>query len=120
MHALAEVGWFRRRSLSDRTGWNVLPRAAQAYVAVVTVAGLVLVTRFFPTSYPRLSLFAALVIFSCVTSLWKVTLPLALSSGSTLSVSYAADLMALILLGPHHAMVVAVIGAWTQCAFRSK
>src|SRR6185436_20136978 len=120
LRALAEVGWFRRKSLTDRTGWNQLPAAAQAYVAVVTVAGLVLVIRFFPTSYPRLSLFTALVVFSCVTSLWKVTLPLALSSGSTLSVSYAADLMALILLGPHHAMVVAVIGAWTQCAFRSK
>jgi PAS domain S-box-containing protein len=120
LRALAEVGWFRRQSLSDRTGWNMLPRAAQAYVAVVTVAGLVLVIRFFPSSYPRLSLFTALVVFSCVTSLWKVTLPLALSSGSTLSVSYAADLMALILLGPHHAMIVAVIGAWTQCSFRSK
>ncbi len=118
--ALAELRWFRRKSLSDHTGWDVLPRIARAYVAVVTVAGLVLLIRFFPASYPRPWLFAALVVFSCVTSLWKVTLPLALSSGSTLSVSYAADLMALILLGPHQAMVVAVIGAWTQCAFRSK
>ncbi len=40
-----------------------------------------------------------------------------LSSGSTLSVSCAADLMALMLLGPHQAMVVAVAGAWTQCTF---
>jgi len=118
--ALAELRWFRRKSLSDHTGWDMMPRIARAYVAVVTVAGLVLLIRFFPASYPRPWLFAALVVFSCVTSLWKVTLPLALSSGSTLSVSYAADLMALILLGPHQAMVVAVIGAWTQCAFRSK
>jgi len=22
LRALAEVGWFRRKSLSDRTGWN--------------------------------------------------------------------------------------------------
>jgi PAS domain S-box-containing protein len=89
-------------------------------VGLVTVAGLVLLTRFFPTTYPRPWLFAGLVIFSCVTSLWKVTLPLALSSGSTLSVSYAADLLALLLLGPHHAMVVAVAGAWIQCRCRSK
>ena len=37
---------------------------------------------------------------------------------STLSVSYASVLMALILLGPQAAMVMAVAAAWTQCTFR--
>ena len=120
LRGLAGWRWLQRRSVSDHTGWDVLPRAARIYVGLVTVAGLVLLARFFPTTYPRPWLFAGLVIFSCVTSLWKVTLPLALSSGSTLSVSYTADLMALLLLGPHHAMVVAVVGAWAQCACRSK
>jgi signal transduction histidine kinase len=55
-----------------------------------------------------------------VTSSWKVTLPMSLSSGSTLSVSYAADLMALLLLGPEAAVVVAVVGAWMQCTFKVK
>ena len=45
-------------------------------------------------------MFAALVGASCLTSIWKVNLPIPLASGSTLSVSYAADLMALLLLGP--------------------
>ena len=34
--------------------------------------------------------------------------------------SYAADLMALLLLGPRHAVIVAVAGAWTQCTFNVK
>ena len=45
---------------------------------------------------------------------------MSLSSGSTLSVSYAADLMALLLLGPRAAVVVAVAGAWMQCTFSVK
>jgi PAS domain S-box-containing protein len=112
----------RRRTepLPDRTGWNALPAAAQLYVAAVTLLGVVLMARFFPTTYSRPWMLASLIAFSCITSLWKVSLPLALSSGSTLSVSYAADLMALLLLGPDHAMVVAVAGAWTQCSFRAK
>ena len=43
-----------------------------------------------------------------------------LASGSTLSVSYAADLMTLLLLGPEAAMVVAVAGAWLQCTVKVK
>jgi signal transduction histidine kinase/CheY-like chemotaxis protein len=52
--------------------------------------------------------------------MWKVNLPIPLASGSTLSVSYAADLMTLLLLGPEPAMVVAVAGAWLQCTVRVK
>ena len=62
--------------------------------------------------------FAALTALSCLTSTWKVLLPLSLSSTCTLSVSYAADLMALMLIGPNEAMLVALAGAWTQCTFR--
>jgi len=108
------------RSVRDHTRWSELPITAQVYVAAVMAAGVGLLTWFFPTTYSRPWMFAGLMAFSCLTSLWKVTLPLPLTSGSTLSVSYAADLMALLLLGPHHAMVVAVAGAWTQCAVRAK
>jgi len=65
-------------------------------------------------------LFAVLLGIACITSTWKVTLPIALSSGSTLSVSYAADLMALLLLGPRQAMVIAVAGVVTQCTVNLK
>src|SRR5687768_11981679 len=93
------------QSRRDDTGWNALPRDAQVYVAVVIAAGGLLLGRFFPTTLPQPLMFAGLMILSCLTSVWKVTLPLSARSGSTLSVSYAADLMALLLLGPQQAMV---------------
>ena len=104
----------------DHTGWKALPPAAQVYVAVVIAVGALLMGRFFPTTSSQPLMFAGLVVFSCLTSVWKVTLPLSLSSGSTLSVSYAADLMALLLLGPQQAMVVAVAGSGTQCTFKAR
>ncbi len=54
-----------------------------------------------------------------MTAAFKVNLPLAKSS-STLSVSYAVDFTALMLLGPNEAMLVAVTSAWSQCTFRMK
>ena len=84
---------------ADRLAWEALSWPAQCYVAIVMVAGAATLVAFFPTTYPRPVLFAALMVLSCLTSLWKVNLPIATASGSTLSVWYAADLMALLLLG---------------------
>jgi signal transduction histidine kinase/ActR/RegA family two-component response regulator len=100
--------------------WRHLPRAAQVYVAAVIIVGGVLFVALLPRDLPQPFLFVALLAIACITSTWKVTLPIALSSGSTLSVSYAADLMALLLLGPRHAMVIAVAGAVTQCTVNLK
>jgi PAS domain S-box-containing protein len=80
----------------------------------------VLLVASFPTTVPRPVLFVCLLLFSCVTSLWKVTLPLPVSNGSTLSTSYAAALMALVLLGVEQAMVIGIAGVWTQCTIRVK
>ena len=85
--------------------WTQLPRIAQAYVLVVAVAGAYALAQAFPRTFPEPFLFLGLLIAACLTSIWKVTLPLPLTSGSTLSVSYAADLMALLLLGPKPAVV---------------
>ena len=104
----------------DPLAWHVLPRIAQIYVTLVIVAGAAGLAAWLPRTYPEPILFASLLLLACVTSAWKVTLPLSLTSGSTLSVSYAADLMALLLLGPQHAVIVAVAGAWMQCTFRVK
>ena len=101
-------------------GFRALPGGAQLYVAMVIAAGAGLVAAAFPLDFPRPLMFAVLLITSCLTSAWKVNLPLALSSGSTLSMSYAANLMALLLLSPREAMIVAVAGAWTQCTFSVK
>jgi signal transduction histidine kinase/ActR/RegA family two-component response regulator len=105
---------------ADPLAWNTLPRVAKIYVAVVLVAGAATLVSWLPRTYPDPILFASLLVLACITSAWKVTLPLSLSSGSTLSVSYAADLMTLLLLGPEAAVVVAVVGAWMQCTFKVK
>lgn len=129
-HSLSGAGYTnvftRKRSVvdvvrsRDATSWAALPRLAQIYVALVIAAGAVIVAAFFPATVSDPWLFGTLLLLSCVTSSWKVTLPLALTSGSTLSVSYAADLMALLLLGADQAMLIAVVGAWTQCTFNAK
>jgi signal transduction histidine kinase/CheY-like chemotaxis protein len=100
--------------------WRNLPRVSQLYVALVIVAGIWAFTEFVPLSFPQPLLFLTLFVAGCLTSMWKVNLPIPLASGSTLSVSYAADLMTLLLLGPEAAMVVAVAGAWLQCTVRVK
>jgi PAS domain S-box-containing protein len=101
-------------------GWQALPGAAQVYVATVILAGGYTLATSLPFHYPHPVMFAILLISACLTSAWKVNLPGSLSSGSTLSVSYAADLAALLLLGPEQAMIVAISGALTQCTFNVK
>ena len=99
----------------DNPGWSGLHRSARVYVAAVIAAGAGAVLASLPLTWPHPILFAVLLIASCLTSAWKVTLPIPVASGSTLSVSYAANLMALLLLGPRRALIIAVVGAWTQC-----
>jgi len=101
-------------------GWSRLPRAAQVYVAAVVVVGSYGLAACLPLDWPHSVLFAALLISSCLTSAWKVNLPISLASGATLSVSYAANLTALLLLGPRPAVIVAAAGAWTQCTLKVK
>ena len=126
MHASSATGHLRRVFLRGRHGrirdpqphdvmWHSLPRAAQLYVSAVIVLGAAVLAAFLPLAYPRPVLFAALLVLACLTSAWKVNLPIPLASGATLSPSEAANFMALLLLGPGHALVVAVAGVWTQC-----
>jgi signal transduction histidine kinase/CheY-like chemotaxis protein len=110
----------------DRVGsrgaltWAELSATTQIYVLAVTAAGVASGVAWFPPSFPRPWLFALLLVTSCLTSLWKLNLPIPLASGSTLSVSYAANLMALLLLGPEQALFIAILGAFTQCTVRVK
>ena len=100
--------------------WAELPWIAQAYVLVVGCAGAYALAQSFPRTLPNLALVVGLLFASCLTSLWKVNLPLPLTSGSTLSVSNAADVMTLLLLGPRYAVVVAVAGVLAQCTINVK
>src|SRR5712675_1006310 len=98
-------------------GWWALPPVAQLFVACVTAVGAYSTfTRMFEV-HPQPVLFFMLLATSCLTSAWKVNLRISPQSTSTLSVSYAANLAALLLMGPGPALMVAVAGAWAQCTF---
>ena len=94
-----------------------LSGGARLYVTLVILAGTGAAVYSFPRTPPDPGLLLLLVVASCVTSAWKINLPIPLASGSTLSVSYAANMMALLLLGPRLAVFVAVAGVLTQCTF---
>ncbi len=98
---------------------RALPSAAQVYIVTVIAVGAAVFAWTLP--HVRLDtpyLFLALLLMSNVTSAFKVALLAA--SGSTLSVSYAVDFAALLLLGPIPTTIIAVSSAWSQCTFRMK
>jgi len=105
---------------SGTLSWATLPISARAYVAVITTAGAVVIAYALLSARANPGVFVVLLACACLTSAWKVNLPLPMSNGCTLSMSYAADLMALILIGPAPATLVAVAGAWTQCTINVK
>jgi diguanylate cyclase (GGDEF)-like protein/putative nucleotidyltransferase with HDIG domain len=94
-----------------------LPVAARVYVSAVCVAGVIVAVYNAPHTLNHPGLFLALLVCSSVASALKVSLPLA-TSGSTMSISYAVDFAALLLLGPNETMFVAATSAWSQCTFR--
>ncbi len=99
---------------------QTLPWAARIYVSLVIIAGAVLLGWLGPrATFEDPLLFTLLLLLSAVSSAFKVSLPLA-RSGSTMSVSYAVDFAALLLLGPHETMLISVASAWSQCTFRMK
>jgi diguanylate cyclase (GGDEF)-like protein/putative nucleotidyltransferase with HDIG domain len=99
---------------------RALPLAARIYVGVTILVGAVLLVALGPrATFQDPFLFTVLLALSVLTSAFKVSLPLA-RSGSSMSVSYAVDFAALILLGPHETMLISVTSAWTQCTFRMK
>jgi diguanylate cyclase (GGDEF)-like protein/putative nucleotidyltransferase with HDIG domain len=97
-----------------------LPIAARLYVGLVVVTGALLVATCLPLArFDQPVLFLALLFLSSASAALKVHLPLT-TSGSTLSVSYAIDFAALLLLGPHETMLVAAGSACCQCSLNSK
>ena len=111
----------RSTSREDRWGallLHSLPLEARLYVAGIVIVGAVFLATFGPrATFPQPTLFVTLLALSAITSAFKVFLPL-VKSGSTMSVSYAIDFTALVLLGPHETMLIGVASAWAQCTFR--
>jgi len=99
---------------------RALPLSAQLYVSAMMAVGAGLLVWLGPRArFDQPVLFAILLLASSLTSAFKVSLPFA-RGGSTMSVSYAVDFAALLLLGPHETMLIAVTSAWSQCTFRMK
>ena len=96
------------------SGWRWLPPAARGGTlgGVIVSGAWASGPRSSRTGYPRPFLFATLLAAVCFTSASKVTLPISLTNGSTLSLAYAANLIALLLLRLAHAMVIAAAGTW--------
>jgi diguanylate cyclase (GGDEF)-like protein/putative nucleotidyltransferase with HDIG domain len=97
-----------------------LPAGARLFVGGMIALGAALLVVCFPVETLKTPwLFLFLLTLSSVTSVFKVTLPI-VRGGSTMSVSYAVDFAALLLLGPNETMVVAAASAYSQCTFRVK
>jgi PAS domain S-box-containing protein len=87
------------------------------YVGCVILFGAALLVRFTPLSYPNPWLTIALLCSSLLLSSLKLRLPLG-RGVSTMSMACAADLVALMTLGPNVAMVTASTGVLFQCTWR--
>ena len=89
-----------------------LPLAAQIYVsAIIALGAAVLVASWPSVEFPRPGLFAALLVLSMISSALKVDMPLGVGS-SCISLSYAVDFKAHLLLCPGPTNLIAVASAW--------
>jgi diguanylate cyclase (GGDEF)-like protein/putative nucleotidyltransferase with HDIG domain len=97
-----------------------LPIATRVYVGgVIAAACAVLALRLPDTTFDQPWLFTSLLLVSLFTSGFKVALPL-IGGDSSISATYAVDFLALLLLQPGQAILVAVAGAWSQCVFKMR
>jgi len=98
------------RDLPVRARWYIL--------AVIAIGATIFVTLLPRAVFTPLLPLVFLILLSSLTSAFKVQFPIA--SGSNMSVSYVVDIAALILRGPHAAMLVGAITAWSQTTLGAK
>jgi diguanylate cyclase (GGDEF)-like protein/putative nucleotidyltransferase with HDIG domain len=85
--------------------------------AVIVLGAVLMANALSSLQLPRPGLFAAFLVLSVIVSALKVDMPLGAGS-SCISLSYAVDFTALLLLGPAPTMLIAISSAWSQCTFR--
>ena len=102
------------RDLPPRARWYILSVIAVGVLAFVVVFG-VLVPRAQLTPWPTL---LGLTVLAAVTSAFKIQFQIA--SGSNMSVSSVVVMAALILRGPHAAMIVAAASGLSQTTIHSQ
>jgi PAS domain S-box-containing protein len=97
-----------------------LPAGVRVFIALVIVAGGTVFLWGFPRAqFTQPTLFVVLLVLASLTSAFKVDLQLPTTTGSSMSVSYVVDIAAVILLGPHEAMIIAAVSAWCQSTLNS-
>jgi diguanylate cyclase (GGDEF)-like protein len=106
------------------TSMTALPSAARIYVlTVVTLGGLSVSWTLANLSWSAPAHFLALLLLACVASVFKFTVPLPRRlehTPLTMSLSFAVNFAALLLLGGENAAVVAITAAWTQSTFNTR
>ncbi|MFB3852776.1 MAG: diguanylate cyclase [Vicinamibacterales bacterium] len=101
-----------------RQDFSSLPAVARTYVILVIAAGaLSLLLAFSRSGFERPATLAVLAALALAASAIKLDLPLTHGT-SSLSISYAVDFAALLILGAPEATIVATAGAWSQCTSR--
>jgi diguanylate cyclase (GGDEF)-like protein/putative nucleotidyltransferase with HDIG domain len=99
--------------------YRALPVAARIYVGAVVLAGALLLALRMPRiELPHPWLFVALVALAGAAAYFKVTLPLP-DRPPTMSASYAVEFASLLLVGADATMLIAAVGAFSQCTFGS-
>jgi len=97
---------------------NRLPSVARTYVSLIIVMGAVVLLVSLPRAeFKTPTIFGALLVLAAATATLKVYLPVKRSGsalGSTMSVSSAVEFAALLLVGPHEAIIVAMVSAFCQ------
>ncbi len=104
---------------NDGAAWAALPTRLRWLTGAAVVAAAVRLA--FGTtpaaSIPTMAWFFGLLLVSSISATFKVRLPLS-GGGSTMSLSYAVDFAALLLVGPDLACVAAALSTWSQTTFR--
>jgi diguanylate cyclase (GGDEF)-like protein len=97
-----------------------LPTPLKVYSGTLVVLGtVVLAHAVWRPPQHDLALYLGLLVTSTVASAVKVVLPLT-QGGSTLSLSYVVNFIALLVLGPSGTVPIAIASAWSQCTFKMR
>jgi diguanylate cyclase (GGDEF)-like protein len=103
---------------------NALPAAARVYVvAVMALGGLSFGWTLLTLSVSRPAPFLALLLLACIGSVFKFSVPLPRAMALTpltMSLSFAVNFAALLLLGGENATLISMVAAWCQCTFNVK
>ncbi len=107
--------WTANQPDAETSAFTEQSRATRYFMGAVIAAGIGALFMQPPgASYAHPAVFLALLAAAAVSSVFKVELPLS-QHGATMSLSFAFEFAALLMLGTHATMVIAATSAWVQC-----